>query len=437
MDKSSFCPSPWFHILISADGSMHFCRWGERREAIDPNHNIRDMSMQRFLNSDFMALTRKDLLDGTSPSRCIKCYEQDKVGKVNGRLKQLYKCNIKVETFDEDYQKSPYRNFLDYSIQNNGATLSTITDLQVDLGSICNGACIYCSPESSTKIYEEYANRGWLSPQQLRGSFNWSRNPTLLQKFIDELVTMKDLKYVHFIGGEPLYMDSFKTICRAMSNSGLHKQTIMGFTTNCTVFDESIWDILKDFKAIHLGLSIDCPTRLNDYVRWPARIETVMDNISKFRSVGSNVHIQIRPAPTVFSIYHYHYLVDWLLENNLHSEVCNFLTSPTWLKIQLLPKYLRNDIVNNISTVLNKHQLTRDDNVGIVIDTRTKGKERQVVLDDAIGYMNFLKIESESTEKERRLFVARIKELEITHKNNILDYLPEYTDFMREYGYDK
>lgn len=436
MDKDSFCPSPWFHILISADGSMHFCRWGERQEDIDPNHNISDMGMTEFLNSDYMKLVRREMVDSSFPSRCDKCYRQDRAKKVNGRQKQLYKCDIYTETFERDYNKSDYKHYIDYSMDNNGATISQLRDLQVDMGSVCNSACIYCFPESSTSLYHDYKVLNWLTPKQTIGNYNWMQNPANLKKFTDELPTLTELRYLHLIGGEPLFMDCFKTVIKCMVDTGMHEWCTLGFTTNCTVFDESLGELLKDFKTIHLGLSIDCPTRLNDYVRYPSNIEMVLENIEKFRKIGNNVAIQIRPTPTVFSMFHYHYLMDWLLQNNLHSEVCHFINNPVWLKLNLLPLDLRREIIHNIQGVINKYGLVKEQ-PGLVIDTRSEGRQRQVVLDDAIGFMTFLEQEPEASESSRSEFVQKIISLEKIHKNRILDYLPEYTDFLRTYGYDK
>ena len=44
----------------------------------------------------------------------------------------------------------------DYSQTNQGHTLRTVTDWQIDLGNYCNGRCVFCSPSSSSSLATEF-----------------------------------------------------------------------------------------------------------------------------------------------------------------------------------------------------------------------------------------------------------------------------------------
>lgn len=435
MLSDSFCSSPWYHILIGSNGQMYYCRWSDRYASMpNANDNIKTMSMNEYMNSSYMRNLRMELLAGKHYAHCINCYNQDIVNKVSGRAKQLIKTGILPKHFDRSLASSPYYDYFEYSMMNSGYTNAKLADLQVDLGNICNSSCIYCPPQSSSRVYTDHKTLGWL-PNDIMpmSSYNWSSDSAVLAKFIDELLTLDELRYIHFIGGETLYMESFYTICDNMVRSNMSKRVIMGLTTNGTIYDSRIADIFKQFKSVHLGISMDCPTKLNDYVRYPSDISIVLDNINQYKLLNDNVQLQIRPTPTALSIYHYPELIEWLLVNDLHSEVCHFIKNPSWLQLCLLPYDIRHNIINRIQLILAKYNLPNDES--IVINTRMPEFRHRTIANDAYGYINYLNTIPEATDIERMTLVSKLMAYESLRKNSILDYLPEYEEFLRRYNY--
>ena len=77
----------------------------------------------------------------------------------------------------------------------------------------------------------------------------------------------KHLAYLHFLGGETVITPAFKIILQALIDNGISKNVTIGLTTNLTVWNQEIIDMLCEFKEVNLGMSVECFDPVNDYVR--------------------------------------------------------------------------------------------------------------------------------------------------------------------------
>ena len=111
------------------------------------------------------------------------------------------------------------------------------------------------------------------------------------------------------------------------------------------------------------------------------------------------------------------------------------MQDPSCLRIELLPKELVDHIVDKIDKIIEKHQLTKP--TQMVINRRNDNIKNQVIADVVFEYKHLLEnmIEPINVEEERYNTVKFIKAFESLRNNTILDYLPEYEEFLRSYGY--
>ena len=133
---------------------------------------------------------------------------------------------------------------------------------------------------------------------------SWSRDPELVEKFINDMCAIPNLKYVHLLGGETLYDENFYTICEALIERGAAQNVIMGTTTNGTVYNERIEHIIRNFKEVHLGISIEAVSKLNDYIRYPSQVNEIKRNIERYLDLRADtgLNVIIRISPNIFSI---------------------------------------------------------------------------------------------------------------------------------------
>lgn len=435
MLKDSFCSSPWIHARIRYDGSFRACRWSQDKSK---NYNILDHSIEDFYSSENMRSLRSSLLSGEKPNICRECYYQDDFGKISGRQKQLLKSAISINDFECSMRASPHYDYFEYSYKNQGNSQLGIADLQIDLGNICNSACIMCNPEASSRLENDYQKLNVIEPDLFDKPdryVSWTRDPVVLERFSKEIAQMERLKYLHLLGGETLYDPAFYDIARSLISSGASKNIILGTTTNGTIYIPELEEIIKKFKGFHLGISIETVTDLNDYVRWPGKIDQILSNIDKFFQLrqDSDLFLTLRITPNIFTIYELDQLIQYMIDNNVPAESCNILTRPSCLRIELMPDDIRQETLNKLEAVIVKNQLVKTGNV----NTRANSRIQDSIADLAISYRDFVKSYTipKDSEKERKNLIRYLKAFEKIRNNRIIDYAPRFQDFLRHHGY--
>ena len=438
MLKDTFCSSPWFHVRIDPAGNYLPCRWDFSFNK--SSHNISNTSLIEYINSDVMKSLRMDLLNGKDPDTCRSCRYEDQQDKVSGRQRQLLKSAINIEHFDKTLCASPQWEQFKYSHDNQGHTTNQPVDLQIDLGNTCNSACIMCGPNYSSRLISDYKKLHEIEPilfQSPDNLINWTDDPALIDKFVNELSLIPNIRYIHFLGGETLYLKSFYDICNRMIDNGTAKNISIGTTTNCTVSGADLEYIIKRFKHVHLGLSIEAMHPVNDYIRWPSRIDDIIDNINKFILLReqTGLHLSLRITPNIFSIYHIDTIFEFMIDNSITAESCNILQEPSCLRLELLPTDIIQKIIEKINQVITKHDLVSTGQT--IVNRRREDLVDSVITDVIFEYKHLLENYQapKNIEEDRYNLVKFIRAFESLRNNNILNYLPEYEEFLRRYDY--
>lgn len=446
VDKQTFCSSPWLHLRIDYSGTYIPCRWFVNRTdylTSSTRHNISEIGLLEYFNSDEMCNVRTKLLSGEPISNCQGCLYEESFGKVGGRKKQLFRSKLdNLDTFNESFTSSPHYPYFEFSQHNNGRTTSHPIDLQIDLSTTCNSSCIMCSPTSSSKLVSEYQSLNKLSPVLFNNpqrTKSWADNPVLVEKFVSDLKEMPELEYIHLLGGETLYVESFYTICNALIDAGLSKNIIMGTTTNGTIWSDRLAKIIPEFKEFHLGISLESVSPLNDYIRYPSSVTSVLGIFSKFvelRSASTTLHLTARITPSILSIMQLDGLLQYLYDQNVTAESCKLLRDPPSLRLELLPKDLLATAIDRLKAVAARNGLVRQPKI---LDIRNHSLSQQVMSNTIFDYVDVLSTMSDvaDAEQQRHDLAEFLMSFETIHKNCILDYAPELSAFLIQYGYKR
>ena len=436
MLSKSFCSSPWYHLRLTYNGDFSECRWykDEKHKSI----NIENTSMLEFYNSDRMRQLRSALLNGQSPSGCSSCYYEDEFGKLSGCTRQLLKSGVQLNDFDRTMRSSPhYQRFL-HSHENSGHGDYQPVDLQIDLSNVCNSACIMCDPVSSSRLHTDYIKLHKINSTLFENPSkytSWTQNPATLERVITELIAIPNLKYIHFLGGETLYDEAFYTICERLIAAGISKNIIVGTTTNGTIYNNRVNQLISQFKEFHLGISIEAVSSLNDYIRYPGKINSILSNIDKFLALRSStgLYISLRITPNIFTISEIDQLFEYMIEKNVIAESCNILFKPECLRVELLPQDIRQQTIDKIGQLIVKYKLIKSDTINI----RRSDLISDVIGDMVIDYHRMLTtyIVPYNADVLRQQLVTFLKSFESLRNNSILDYAPHYTEFLRHHGY--
>lgn len=377
-----------------------------------------------------MSELRTALLSGDSLDMCSDCYTMERHNKPSGRQRQLLKVGVQEQYFEKSLASSTLRSAFNYSNANQGHTDRTVTDWQIDLGNYCNSACIFCSPESSSRLATEFKKIGFID--QLPPP-SWCDDPALVDRFVQELTASTNLQYLHFVGGETVITPGFKTILTALVNADLAKDITIGFTTNLTVWSAGIVELLKQFQQVNLGMSVETLTWVNDYVRYPSTINLVQTILNQWVELGKQQDwlMQLRTAPTCLTTHELVTVYDYAWKHNISVESANLLYRPEFLRISVLPKAQRQHVQGIIKQWILNHPTEEYQKI---INTRDPGLTRIQIRQDAETYLNYL---STTEDESYRLpdLVAYLKKLESNRGNCVLDYLPEYEDLLRSAGY--
>jgi sulfatase maturation enzyme AslB (radical SAM superfamily) len=392
----------------------------------------------QFYNGEQMRELRKELLDGRQPKRCNDCYYQDQHGKLSGRIKQLNKSGIMQDHFELSTRSSPHYEYFLHSQHHDGESTYQPVDLQIDLGNICNSACIMCFPVASTRLQQDYKKLHRINPVMFADSADfttWTRDPNLLDRVVNELIAIPNLRYIHFLGGETLYDSAFYDICERMIAAGISKNVIVGITTNGTIYDSRVEQLIRNFKEFHLGISIESVTELNDYIRYPSDIEDVLANINKFLRLrdSTNLYVSLRITPNVFTISEIDKLLDYMLINNVAGESCNILTRPEFLRIELLPEEIRQETIRKLTEFIEINNVQKSNQVNM----RRPDLIASAIGDLAAEYKTFLETYTvpDNVEQLREQLVEFLHGFETIRNNSIVDYAPRYEEFLSRYGY--
>jgi sulfatase maturation enzyme AslB (radical SAM superfamily) len=423
-----FCPSPWFHTRINNTGNYEYCRWASRPKNREQNTSIADTSPIEWFQKH-MAPVRRSFLEGQAPEECFECDLQDQYKKVSGRQRQLLKIGVSQDNFQKSFLSSPWIQPFVYSLNHDGQTDQLPQDWQIDLGNYCNSACVFCTPHSSSRLAAEFKRIGFIN--QLPSN-SWCDDPVKLKTFIDTIKQTPKLAYLHFIGGETLITPAFRVILEALIEQQSTDISI-GFTTNLTVWDQEIVDLLVQFKEVNLGMSIECIHPLNDYVRYGSSLSTVTSLMSRWLKLADDNHwpAQLRITPTALSIWHLDTIYEYALIKGVSVESCNFLTNPEFMKPSVLPMSYRDKIIEKLE---NRISLQNSNDSTQIVNVRNSNTYQKQIVQDAQSYINYLKEQPIETHLLPDL-VSYIKKLEKSRNNCLLDYLPEYETLFRSAGY--
>jgi len=418
-------------MRITNSGSYEPCRWQVKSGATRVNwdRNIKTLRPLTYFQQHMSDL-RTQLLQGQSPDMCQDCHTMEQHGKPSGRQRQLLKTGVIGEYFEKSLAGSPLRDAFEYSHREHGHTNRTVTDWQIDLGNYCNGACVFCNPESSSTLATEFLALGLTDHKPPRA---WCDDADQLDRFITDLTASPNLQYLHFLGGETVITPAFKKILSALIAAGLAQHITIGFTTNLTVWSDTVADLLTQFQQVNLGMSIETLTAVNDYVRYPSQQDQTKQLLDQWVTLAQQHSwlIQLRITPTCLTVHELTTVYEYAWQHGLSVESCNFLARPEFLRIGVLPSQQRSQVIEQIKLWIGSHSTEPHQQI---INTRDPNMARPQILQDAESYLHYLEYAADESHRLADL-IAYLKRLESRRGNSILDYLPQYEDLFRSAGY--
>jgi MoaA/NifB/PqqE/SkfB family radical SAM enzyme len=317
MEKSkTYCVMPHIGLALQNDGDVCACNLNtlsyknnERQVMFVHKDSIKDT-----WHSYTRKILQKSLDSGERIAECKHCWDLEDAGKQS--LRQHF--------------NGLFKDIIPNSEQPKVFVLKP--------GNTCNLSCRMCNPATSSSWYKDAHKMaqkrenfiGTLKEytknfESIRNSF--SRDNQFWDDFAEWL---PNLEYLDVYGGEPFLIDGLFDTIKKVQPSRLENVSIR-FHTNAQRINEDYLDLLKDFKSVNIGISIDSHIDEHmEYIRHGCSAETVRANTKKlieFAKDKTNINLHVQLTVTPLNVFYLGEIIQNLEETGLHINV-NYVTGP-------------------------------------------------------------------------------------------------------------
>tara|TARA_B100001113_G_scaffold285480_1_gene240782 strand:+ start:573 stop:1745 length:1173 start_codon:yes stop_codon:yes gene_type:complete len=320
--NKSICTLPWNGFELEPNGDVKNCIISKETLGDINKTNIKDI-MQSKKNLEI----KLAMLEDKKPHNCSGCYLQEKQTKdlssISSRLYYLKELGTKT---DLDF----YDNNKNFSLKH------------VDLRwtNSCNQACVYCSPQYSSK---------WSQELGMKVKSNKDARQEV-KDYVFENITQ--LENVYLAGGEPMLMKEnfeFLTLLR-QKNPKCHIRVNSNLSTTAT----GIFELLCSFENVHWTASIESIEEEYNYIRHLGNWNDFVKNLDVISKLDHKISFNM--LHFILNYKSIHDCVDFLKAKGFHDN--SFIIGPiTGFPLHLntlnLPTEMVNDVVKTLQDKLN------------------------------------------------------------------------------------
>lgn len=341
---------PWHGLAIAANGNIKpCCQWSGSLGKVEQTDLV-----EEFKNNPKIKNLRKQFINNERPASCTSCWtREDQIGE----SRRIWFEEKFTDSIPADYE---YKETVDNLLW---------TQMDINLSNVCNLKCRMCGSWASNSWFEEDLALSKISP-----AFKKESNPevqVIRQHSLEDLTTLlpyvAKLKRIDFKGGEPMMAKNHVLFLEMLIEQGLNDKIVLQYTTNGTVVNPKILNVLSKFKKVRLMFSIEGTGSLYEYIRGGKySIQELEEVIGMYNDlpnvdIGFNVTIQ---AYNLLNLHHLHkQLATWaekyknVSNNSAFTTICN---SPMYLSPFVLPESLRHQAIVNLKGYSDFEVLSRN-----------------------------------------------------------------------------
>ena len=255
IEKYSFrsvCYSPFTTMVFRPDGDVIPCCWN----GAEVLGNVKESSLKDIWFGDKAIDIRTSFKNYQFKKTCWACR--------------------RLIAKDKNYWETPaYHSMMLFTPENKGYPAR----IEFNLSNRCNLQCIMCNGISSSSIRKF---REKLPPIEMAYDKDFIRQ-------LDEFLPY--LRQAYFAGGEPFMEPLNYSIWKRMVKLGYSQRIELDITTNGTIWNKEIEDMLLTFKKIHLNASYDADQKdIFESIRIGADRDAVRENLGKISRIVNDVH---------------------------------------------------------------------------------------------------------------------------------------------------
>ena len=304
LTNKHFCPMPWTGLMYNSDGKVKNCIRSDA--ATGTLGNIKDTPIEEILLGPINVTKQTNITNNKPAAGCHTCYDLE-------HGKEGFDIISDRIFYIREFKKTPLDTY-----RTNNFNLQTI---DVRWTNLCNFACVYCSPEFSSKWASELGVKKETPSEEQLADF---------KKYIYKHA--KQLKHVYLAGGEPLLMKENLELLNE-----LNPDVNLRINTNLSKVDTKVFETICNFKNVHWTISVETIEEEFEYIRFGGRWSDFLDNLNTIRKLNHKISFNmlwfLLNYDTVFRC------VDHLKGLGFHNNsfVIGALLSPEYLNIRHLP----------------------------------------------------------------------------------------------------
>ena len=312
--EKNFCVLPWTGFELEPDGVVKNCIIS--KETIG---NIHQNSIEDILQSKKNLEIKAQMLNKEFPNNCAGCYFQEK---------------DRATSFENISSRLYYAKELGPHINNNLLDNKNNFDLShVDLRwtNHCNQACVYCSPEYSSKWATELG-KTIKSNKQAKDQ---------VKKYVFK--NIKKLKNIYLAGGEPMLMNDNKEFLTLLleHNPDVHIRV----NTNLSSTKTGVFQLLCKFKNVHWTVSIESMDKEYEYIRYHGSWKDFIKNLKHIQTLNHKISFNM-----LYFILNYKSIfdcIDYFKSIGFHNNsfILGPLIYPLFFDVRHLPKNIKKEVI--------------------------------------------------------------------------------------------
>ena len=235
----TFCTAKWLQsTILLYNGETHSCHHPSRHKI--PTDGLKDNPSQ-IHNTPIKIHARKDLLAGIQTPECDYCWRIENTNK-NNLSDRIYK------------SAAPWaRDRIQDVVNTSEGNEFVPSYLEVAFESTCNFACMYCSPDVSTR---------WMEDIESKGAYKLSNGP------------MHDANWLKQVGKYPIHRDAYNPYIEAFWKwwpDIWDKLEVFRITGGEPLLSKHTWKIIEWFKnnpnpnmELSFNTNLNVPKKLID-----------------------------------------------------------------------------------------------------------------------------------------------------------------------------
>ena len=419
-NKPIFCALAFGSASINSYGdyipccNIHTDEWKMRVR--DGDTELANLDPKDRINQPDLKEVRNGLINVMWPKPCYKCKDAESIGAPSTRT--IWNTGLKEYDIPMVEHVDP----------------NNIRFLDLTISTKCNSKCMTCGPALSDFWDQEYWQT-WNIKEKQRTIIK--RNCIDIEDAKKLSADFPNLRNVAFVGGEPTIADSHHAYLNLLIENGTSKEITLSYVTNLTGLSNELIALWKNFKAVHVSVSVDAYGKVNEYIRYPfkwEKIEANMRKLSVLRLESKDVKFTLGLSCTVSlfnSIQCFDLLEFWLdlgIEYGTPSEgedryfpgtFVNRVFFPYYTIMELLPIEYRLRGLERAQRVLDKIEWYREQgNTNITDDFEYSIKQ----------VMSWLQV-PQRTDHDSKRWLTQLKHFtsssDTFRKRDIKDYIPE------------